>query len=260
MGSAAVPPRNAPRARRRSEVRSGVRGMRTCFAQRDADTAPGRSRDAARANARRTVVPLEIVAFVKTCAIGVAIAAPVGPMSLLLMRRTLAQGARFGLATGAGIAVGDGAYALVAALGLGGIMHFMLAHERPLHVAAGAFLVYLGWRTFFARTPDIRREASPSASIGAAFGSALLLTLTNPPTIVSFMAVFALLAPSGSNALGSAAMAGGVFTGSLLWWVFVSLLVGAARRALGPHTRRWIDRLSGAVLGVLGAAELRRAV
>jgi threonine/homoserine/homoserine lactone efflux protein len=230
------------------------------FVQADADTARGRSRGAARTNARPKVIPGDIAAFVKSCAIGAAIAAPVGPMCVLLMRRTLAQGPGFGLATGAGIAAGDGAYALVAALGLGGLMRFMVAYERPLHLAAGAFLVYLGWRTFFGRISDPLREASRSTSLGAAFASALLLTLTNPPTIVSFMAVFAVLQPSGSIASSSAAMAGGVFTGSLLWWLLVTALVGAARHVLGPRTRQAIDRLSGALLGVLGAAELRRAM
>jgi threonine/homoserine/homoserine lactone efflux protein len=206
------------------------------------------------------VIPVEIVTFIKSCGIGAAIAAPVGPMSLLLMRRTLVQGVRFGLGTGAGIAGGDGLYALVAALGLTGIMHFLAAYERPLHFAAGAFLVYLGWRTFFAPVSDARRDAAQTASVATAFGSALLLTLTNPPTIVAFVAVFTVLAPPGFTAFGPLVMVGGVFTGSLLWWLFVVTLVGAARHALGPGARRWIDRLSGAVLGLLGAAELRRAV
>ncbi len=90
---------------------------------------------------------------------GLAVAAPVGPMSLLCMRRTLAQGWRQGLATGAGIAAGDGVYAGVAVLGLAGLSSFMLAHERPLHLAAGLFLLYLGLRTAFARRP--RRPAAP---------------------------------------------------------------------------------------------------
>lgn len=205
------------------------------------------------------MIPVEIVTFIKSCAIGAAIAAPVGPMSLLLMRRTLTQGVRFGLGTGAGIATGDGFFALVAALGLTGIMHFMAAHERPLHFAAGAVLVYLGWRTFFAPVLDARRDAAQTASVATAFGSALLLTLTNPPTIVAFVAVFTVLAPPGFSAF-ALVMVGGVFTGSLLWWLFVVTLVGVARHALGPGARRWIDRLSGAVLGLLGAAELRRAV
>ena len=205
-------------------------------------------------------VPAELLTFVKCCGIGAAIAAPVGPMCLLLIRRTLAAGAPCGLSTGLGIALGDGVYAVVAALGLTGIMHFMAAYDRPLHVAAGAFLVYLGWRAFFGPSSEARRDRVPVASLGAAFGSALLLTLTNPPTIVSFIAVFAVLAPPRLTALGSVAMVGGVFAGSLVWWVLVVSLVGAARLSLGPRARRWIDRLSGAVLGVLGAAEIRRAV
>ena len=209
---------------------------------------------------RRTVVPVEIVTFIKSCGIGAAIAAPVGPMCLLLMRRTLAGGAGFGLATGAGIAVGDGLYALVAALGLTAVMHFMLAHQRPLHLTAGAFLIYLGWRAFFHPVADPRRDAAEARSVGTAFGSALLLTLTNPPTILSFVAVFTALGPPGFNGWGSLAMVGGVFAGSLLWWLFVTTLVLAARHAVGPHARRWIDRVAGVALGVLGAAELRRAI
>jgi threonine/homoserine/homoserine lactone efflux protein len=206
------------------------------------------------------VMSPEIVTFVRSCGIGAAIAAPVGPMSLLLMRRTLAQGIGFGLSTGAGIAAGDGFFALVAALGLTAVMRFAVAYERPLHFAAGAFLVYLGWRAFFGPVTDASREAAATGSAGAAFGSALLLTLTNPPTIVSFVAVFTALSPAGGGGRGSLAMVGGVFAGSLLWWLFVTLLVGAARHALGARTRRWIDRLSGAALGALGAAEIRRAV
>jgi threonine/homoserine/homoserine lactone efflux protein len=205
------------------------------------------------------VVPLEVDTFTKSCGIGAAIAAPVGPMCVLLMRRTLSQGVGFGLATGVGIAAGDGVYALIAAFGLRGIMRFMGAYERPLHFAAGAVLVYLGWRAFFASADDARRDVPQTNRITGALGSALLLTLTNPPTIVSFMAVFTALAPAGLNAFDSLAMAGGVFAGSLLWWLLVTALAATARRSLGPRARRWIDRLSGAVLGVLGAAEIRRA-
>jgi threonine/homoserine/homoserine lactone efflux protein len=203
---------------------------------------------------------VEIVEFVRGLGIGAAVAVPVGPMSLLCMRRTLGQGWSYGFGTGAGIAAADGLYALVAALGLASVMRFMVTHERPLHLAAGAFLVYLGWRTFFAPAAETQRDASTTGSVAAAFGSALLLTLTNPPTIVSFVAIFAALVPSGFDVPGAFAMVSGVFAGSLLWWFLVTVLVAAARHALGPRARRWIDRLSGAVLGVLGAAELRRAV
>jgi threonine/homoserine/homoserine lactone efflux protein len=199
-------------------------------------------------------VSFEGAALVRGIGIGVMVAAPVGPMSLLCMRRTLAQG--FG--TGAGIAGGDACYAVVAAFGLAGIMRFMAAYERPLHALAGLVLMYLGWRTFFRPAP-LNGEAS-TPSVGAAFGSALLLTLTNPPTIVSFVAIFAALVPAGFNASGALAMSGGVFAGSLLWWLALTAIVAAARHAIGQRTRRRVDRISGAILGLLGAVEVRRAV
>jgi threonine/homoserine/homoserine lactone efflux protein len=202
----------------------------------------------------------EFASFARGVAIGAAVAAPVGPMSLLCMRRTLGQGWRYGFATGAGIAAGDASYALVAAFGLAGVMRFMVAYERPLHFSAGAVLLYLGWRTFFAPASDARAERSRARSVAAALGSSLALTLTNPPTIVSFVAIFATLAPAGFGAVDAAAMTVGVLCGSLTWWLLLTAVVAAARHAIGARARRAIDRISGAVLGLLGAAEIRRAV
>ena len=191
---------------------------------------------------------------------GLAVAAPVGPMALLCMRRTLAQGWRPGLATGLGIAGGDGLYACVAVAGLAGLSRFMLSHERPLHLAAGLFLLYLGLRTIFARRPA-EAQAAPASGSGRAFCSALLLTLTNPPTIVMFAAIFASLAPPGGFAWPAAlATVGGVFAGSMLWWCGVVASIAALRHALGRRARRWIDRVAGAALAAVGLAEIRRSI
>ncbi len=193
--------------------------------------------------------------------IGVAVAAPVGPMSVLLMRRTLVRGWGSGIATGLGIAAGDATYAVVAALGLASIAHFMLAYARPLHLLAGVVLIGIAVRAFAAR-PATDAATAPSASgASGAFGSALILTLTNPPTIVSFVAIFTALAPAAGFVPASArATVSGVFIGSTAWWLFLTTLVTYARRSVGPGVRGWIDRLSAAVLGVIGLAEIRRAV
>jgi threonine/homoserine/homoserine lactone efflux protein len=201
-----------------------------------------------------------LLLFLKAAGIGLAVAAPVGPMSLLCMRRTLTQGPRWGLATGAGIAVGDAIYAAVAALGLAGVSAFVLAWEKQLHLAAGLFLIWLGLKTFFTKDTDKPAEVAAVASVSAAFLGSVMLTLTNPPTIVMFAAVFTALAPSsGFDPVVAAITVFGVLSGSLAWWVGVVAVVSGVRHALGRKVRLWIDRVAGVVLAVLGADQIRRA-
>lgn len=197
----------------------------------------------------------------KSAGFGFAVAAPVGPMCLLCMRRTLALGWRQGMATGLGIASGDAAYAAVAALGLAGVSSFLFAHARPLHLAAGLMLLWLGIRTL--RMGEAAGPAAPveAARWPAAYAAAAVLTLTNPPTIITFAAIFTALAPpSGFDASVAAATVGGVFAGSLAWWCGVVATVGLFRHAIGPRTRRWIDRVAGCALAAFGLLELRRAL
>jgi len=201
--------------------------------------------------------------YVKAIGFGLAVAAPVGPMAILCMRRTLVQGWRHGLATGLGIAVGDGLYALVAALGLAGLSSFILRHERPLHAAAGLFLLYIGLKALFARPKS--KTTAPKDNVvhscPSEFVSSVLLTLTNPPTIIMFAAIFTALAPkSGFDPTSALLTVTGVFTGSLVWWCGVTVIVSAFRHAIGPTVRRWIDRLTGTVLAIFGLAEVRRAL
>lgn len=201
-----------------------------------------------------------LLLFLKAAGIGLAVAAPVGPMSLLCMRRTLTQGWRWGLATGAGIAIGDGIYAAVAALGLAGVSAFVLAWERPLHLAAGLFLIWLGLKAVFAKDADGVAEERVAGSVGSAFLGSVALTLTNPPTIVMFAAVFTALAPtSGFDPAVASATVAGVIAGSLSWWLGVVVAVSGLRHALGHRVRLWIDRIAGIVLAVLGADQIRRA-
>jgi len=183
-------------------------------------------------------------------------------MAILCMRRSLTIGWCHGLATGLGIAAGDGFYAAVAALGLTGISTFMLAYDRPLHLAAGLFVLYLGIKTFWRKGDDGAVATMPSAASAArVFWSSLLLTLTNPPTIIMFAAIFAALAPkAGFELVSAVATVGGVTFGSLLWWCFIVACVSAFRHALGRRVRLWIDRLAGSFLVFFGVAEIRRSL
>jgi threonine/homoserine/homoserine lactone efflux protein len=148
----------------------------------------------------------------------------------------------------------------VAALGLVGVSQFMLAYDKPLHLAAGLFLLYLGLRTFLQKPTD---QAATLNSNGTARApcSALLLTLTNPQTIIMFAALFATLAPRGAFSTPIAMTTVlGVFCGSILWWCVLVTIVSGARHALGMRVRQWIDRAAGVALAAFGVSEIRRAL
>lgn len=207
--------------------------------------------------------------FFTSAGVGLAIAAPVGPMGMLCIRRTLTGGPRAGLAIGFGIASGDAVYGLIAALGLVGISQFILAYDRPLHLIAGLFLLYLGVRTLLQKAPadDTNGTANGKlAQVGRAgalraYASSFLLTLTNPQTVIMFAALFTTLAPRGAFSSGVAlTTVGGVFCGSIAWWCFLVTVVSLARHAIGSKLRVAIDRMVGITLAVFGVVEIRRAL
>ncbi|NYH22415.1 LysE family translocator [Paraburkholderia bryophila] len=207
--------------------------------------------------------------FLTSAGVGLAIAAPVGPMGMLCIRRTLTGGPRAGLAIGFGIASGDAVYGLIAALGLVGISQFMLAYDRPLHLLAGLFLLYLGVRALLQKAPADDTNGAGNgklAQVGRAgalraYASSFLLTLTNPQTVIMFAALFTTLAPRGAFSSGVAlTTVGGVFCGSIAWWCFLVTVVSLARHAIGSKLRVAIDRMVGITLAVFGIVEIRRAL
>lgn len=205
-----------------------------------------------------------LLLFLKSASLGLAVAAPVGPMALLCMRRTLAPppggGGRQGLATGIGIASGDAIYATVAGLGLSGLSVFLDRHQTSLHLLAGGVLVWLGLTMLRRPAPASVAEAR-GGSLARTWAGTVLLTLTNPPTIMIFAAMLASLAPPGGLTAREAVLTtAGVATGSAVWWCALVGVIALFGRALGPRTRRWIDRLSGLAIAGYGALELSRVL
>jgi len=195
--------------------------------------------------------------FARGLVIGFAIAAPVGPIGMLVIRRTLAEGRLLGLLTGMGAAVADSLYGCVGAFGLTFISSFLMGYAFWTKLIGGAFLVYLGISTFRAK-PKEESGANTKARYASAFLSTLLLTLTNPATILSFMAVFAGLGlgTNGGDYGAAVIVVAGVFVGSALWWLLLSGGVSLVRHKLKPGTMKWINYGSGAFLSVFGAYSL----
>lgn len=188
--------------------------------------------------------------FARGALIGLAIAAPVGPVGMLVIRRTLAEGRLLGLLTGLGAAAADALYGCVGAFGLTFISGFLLGYAFWTKLIGGAFLIYLGISTFRAKPSQDTAVAVSGVRYARALLSTLVLTLANPATILSFMAVFAGLGlgtkPGDYGAAGI--VVAGVFLGSALWWILLSCGVGLMRHRIRPATMVWINRGSGAFL------------
>jgi threonine/homoserine/homoserine lactone efflux protein len=193
--------------------------------------------------------------------IGFSIAAPVGPIGVLCISRALAGGLISGLISGLGAATADAIYGCVAGFGLTFLSSFLIHQKMWLSIVGGLFLCYLGLRTFLAKPAEQASSAGSPGSIGA-YASTFFLTLTNPMTILSFAAIFAGLGIGSvqKNYLSAAAMVLGVFTGSSLWWLILSIGVSTIRSKFNPQRLRRVNRVSGTVISGFGLLALMSAM
>lgn len=200
---------------------------------------------------------MDLSLFLRGALIGLAIAAPVGPIGVLCIRRTLADGRAAGLVSGLGAATADVIYGAVAVLGLTAVADALAGVSFWMRLLGGLFLCYLGWRTLRERPAERPAEAAGRGLLGA-YSSTLLLTLTNPATILSFAAVFAGLG-AASAARGYAEgllLVAGVFAGSALWWLLLSGGVSMLRGRVTPAALRWVNVAAGAIILGFGVAAL----
>ncbi|NMF86060.1 LysE family translocator [Nodosilinea sp. P-1105] len=174
-------------------------------------------------------------------------------MGLLCIRRSLVQGPWIGLATGLGAATADGLYGGIAGLGLTTLADRLVDQAQGLQLLGGLFLIYLGLITWRAQPAT---EAAPLTRRGllGAYGSTLVLTLTNPATILSFIAIFAGLGLARGDRPweSSLVLVAGVFLGSALWWVCLSWGVTVFRQRLTPARLVWLNRLAGVAILAFG--------
>ncbi|WP_207485347.1 LysE/ArgO family amino acid transporter [Arenibaculum pallidiluteum] len=205
---------------------------------------------------------MDAVSFLaKGLLLGFSIAAPVGPIGLLCIRRTLSGGMVLGFASGLGAAAADAFYGAVAAFGLTAVSQVLMGQQVALRVVGGAVLLWLAIGTFRAKPASEAAPAGNGRGVLAAFLSTAALTVANPATILSFVAVFGALGVGiGSDAGGASAMVAGVFLGSAAWWLLLAGGVALARDRIGPETLRWINRGSGLVLGAFALYALAGVV
>ena len=200
-------------------------------------------------------MPLDYL--LKGIIIGFSIAAPVGPIGVLTIKRTLAEGRLSGFVTGMGAAMADTVYGFIAGFGLTVISAFLLTQAFWIKLIGGLFLLFLGVKSFLSK-PASNAAKLDSKGLLSNLVSTFFLTLTSPVTILSFVAIFAGLGlgTTKTDYTSSLSLVFGIFLGSALWWLILSSVVGFFQTKITPERLVWINRLSGLILLSFGLLAL----
>lgn len=202
-----------------------------------------------------TSAPTALALFAQSLLIGLSIAAPVGQIGVLAIQRTLDHGRAAGLATGLGAAFADAVYGAIGAFGVTSLIALLIGLKTWLALFGAAFLLWLAWR--IATQPTLRSAGGhpPPGSLLRYLTGTFVLTLANPTTILSFMAVFGALA-GRAPAASPWAMVSGVLVGSALWWLLLAGAVGLLRDRFDERWQRAVNRVSASVLAAMGLWQL----
>jgi threonine/homoserine/homoserine lactone efflux protein len=188
---------------------------------------------------------------------GLVVAVPVGPLGLLCINRALMMGPTCGLFSGLGVATADALAAGIAALGITLVAGFLVTHQLALRLIGGIFLCILGYK-IYKTEPVAQAPMKNFNGLLGAYVTTLFLTLSNPVTILSFVAIYAgWHVPSlDGHYIAAATLTLGVFTGSALWWVGLFIGLTAFHDRFNLRFLFWVHRVSGAVIAIFGIAVL----
>lgn len=195
---------------------------------------------------------MELTIFIKGIIIGFAMAVPVGPIGILCIRKTLAEGRLRGLIIGLGAATADMFYGCIAAFGLTFISDTLISQKFWIRLAGSGLLFFLGIRTFRALPADPKIPIKNNGALRS-YLTAVILTMTNPLTIFSFIAIFAALGlGNGLSYFSASALVVGIFIGSCLWFLSLSSGVTLFRKKLDLTGLQWVNRIAGILIIISG--------
>jgi len=195
--------------------------------------------------------------FIQGIIIGLTLAVPVGPISLLCIQRSIADGRLHGIVSGIGVASSDSFYAAVSFLGLTIISGLIMTQQYLFRFTAGIVLIFVGIRIFL----SVPAAASPQTGHETYlkdYLSMVAIAIANPLTLLFFMVIvpgFGVII-HGNSLLSAMEFVAGVFFGSVVWWILLCGSVGTMRTRISEQNLRSINRISGILISFFGAGML----
>jgi threonine/homoserine/homoserine lactone efflux protein len=187
---------------------------------------------------------------------GFAISAPVGPVNILCISRTLLRGRRAGLISGLGAAAADTFYGGIAGFSISFVINFLKREESWIRLVGGFLLIGIGFLYYFKRPPSLKDDKR-TESAHSEFISAFILTLTNPTVVLSFLAVLAALGlGQHKNYLPTLLLIGGIFAGAMIWWSALAVIAAHFRDRVDDRVLMWMNRIAGLAVGAFGVITL----
>jgi len=201
---------------------------------------------------------LLLIFLLKGIVVGIIIAVPVGPVGVMCVRRTIFEGKLAGFVSGLGAATADAIFGFIAAFGLTFISDLLIGYHQWLRIAGGCYLLYIGGSAVL-KAPELKAGSDQDVeSLFRDYLSTFALTLTNPITLLAFLGIFSAIGFGDEKATfdRAAILVLGVWLGSLLWWLALSFGLGSLLRSFEARHLKWINRGSGSILFLSGAALL----
>ena len=198
---------------------------------------------------------MEFIALLKGFVIGLIASIPLGPIGVMCIQRTLSKNHRSGFVSGLGAATADSIFATIALFSLTVVMSFIENYIAILKALGGISVIIVGM-TIFLKNPavQIRRNRAGKGSLWSDYLSVFFITLTNPAFILIFVAWG--ISYDGIGFFDGMVMILGVLSGASLWWFTLTFCVNLLRKRFRPRHLLWINRLTGAVIVVLGAVAI----
>jgi threonine/homoserine/homoserine lactone efflux protein len=195
--------------------------------------------------------------FIQGIIIGLTLAVPVGPISLLCIQRSIADGRLHGIVSGIGVASSDSFYAAVSFLGLTIISGLIMTHQYLFRFLAGLVLIFVGIRVFLSILPATSPQTGHETYLKD-FLSMAAIAIANPLTLLFFLVIvpgFGVVI-HGDSFLSAVEFVAGVFFGSVVWWILLCGSVGTMRTRISGQNLRLINRISGILISCFGAGML----